>query len=80
MINHRLNIRWIASLIISLQCLVSCAHLPAPVAIWERQFIADPEMQLGQPRLEQGFSDHIYFSKEASTGGSSIGGGGCGCN
>jgi hypothetical protein len=24
--------------------------------------------------------EHIYFSKEGSTGGQDVGGGGCGCN
>ncbi len=26
------------------------------------------------------FTNHIYFSKEASKGGSGVAGGGCGCN
>jgi hypothetical protein len=28
----------------------------------------------------QGIDEHIYFSKEGSTGGQEVGGGGCGCN
>ncbi|NBP39346.1 MAG: DUF4266 domain-containing protein [Betaproteobacteria bacterium] len=58
--------------------LSGCAHYG--VSVWDRQYLADPEMQMGAQRLEQGFSDHIYFSKESSTGGAAIGGGGCGCN
>jgi hypothetical protein len=30
--------------------------------------------------LDAKFTDHIYFSREAATGGSGVGGGGCGCN
>jgi len=30
--------------------------------------------------LDDSLGDHIYFSKEASSGGRSFGGGGCGCN
>ena len=30
--------------------------------------------------LERAIDDHIYFSKEGSTGGAGVGGGGCGCN
>ena len=30
--------------------------------------------------LEAAVDDHIYFSKEASSGGQGFGGGGCGCN
>jgi uncharacterized protein DUF4266 len=29
---------------------------------------------------ESDMDDHIYFSKEGSTGGQQVGGGGCGCN
>jgi hypothetical protein len=30
--------------------------------------------------MQSYLDDHIYFSKEASTGGNGVGGGGCGCN
>jgi hypothetical protein len=33
----------------------------------------------GDP-LESLLQDHIFFSKEASSGGDSAAGGGCGCN
>ncbi|NND92841.1 MAG: DUF4266 domain-containing protein [Granulosicoccus sp.] len=47
---------------------------------WERGTLARDDMQLVNDALEQSVDDHIYFSKEASTGGSSVQGGGCGCN
>ena len=34
----------------------------------------------GEDPLEAAIDDHIYFSKEASSGGRGFGGGGCGCN
>jgi hypothetical protein len=37
-------------------------------------------MQLVSDPIEQATDDHIYFSKEASSGGQGFGGGGCGCN
>jgi hypothetical protein len=37
-------------------------------------------MALNCDPLTQGFDDHIYFSKEAISGGRSFAGGGCGCN
>jgi hypothetical protein len=37
-------------------------------------------MQPGSGGLVDGIDDHIYFSKEAATGGRATGGGGCGCN
>ena len=47
---------------------------------WQRGTLAGDEMQLVGDSLQQSVDDHIYFSKEASTGGSSVQGGGCGCN
>jgi len=47
---------------------------------WERDVLAKEEMQLVTDPVEAGIDDHIYFSKEASSGGRGFGGGGCGCN
>ena len=47
---------------------------------WERDILAKDEMQLVADPLEASIDDHIYFSKEASSGGRGFGGGGCGCN
>ena len=54
-----------------------CSNLG--VEPWERDVLAKKEMQ-GVPAIDQKFDDHIYFSKEASSGGAGFGGGGCGCN
>jgi thiol-disulfide isomerase/thioredoxin len=47
---------------------------------WQRDVFADPAMMLTSDPLESELDDHIYFSKEASSGGRGFGGGGCGCN
>jgi len=47
---------------------------------WERDLLAKEEMALTSSPLDAALDDHIYFSKEASSGGKSFGGGGCGCN
>lgn len=47
---------------------------------WERDVLAKEEMQLIADPVEAGIDNHIYFSKEASSGGRGFGGGGCGCN
>lgn len=47
---------------------------------WERNIHAKPEMSLEADSVTGGLDDHIYFSKEASSGGRGFGGGGCGCN
>lgn len=58
--------------------LSGCANLG--VQPWERDVLARPEMSLDADPLEAAIDDHIYFSKEASSGGRGFGGGGCGCN
>jgi hypothetical protein len=58
--------------------LAGCASLG--VEPWERGTLARDEMQVVADPLEASVDDHIYFSKEASSGGRSYGGGGCGCN
>lgn len=52
----------------------------APVAAWERGTLAKPEMALDADPLDSALDNHVYFSKEASSGGNSASGGGCGCN
>lgn len=47
---------------------------------WERGVLSKEEMMPQSYALDQAFDDHIYFSKEASSGGAGFGGGGCGCN
>jgi hypothetical protein len=58
--------------------LAGCAGLG--VEPWERDLLAKPSMQLDSAPLASAIDDHIYFSKEAATGGRGFGGGGCGCN
>lgn len=52
----------------------------ASVKIWERGRLAKTEMQLEPDPMGAAFHRHVYFSKEASSGGSATSGGGCGCN
>jgi len=52
----------------------------ATVQPWERDVTARKSMQLGRNANLASAHDHIYFSKEASAGGRSFDGGGCGCN
>ena len=47
---------------------------------WQRDVLAREEMQLGADPLDAAIDDHLYFSKEASSGCRSYAGGGCGCN
>ncbi|MCK9531365.1 MAG: DUF4266 domain-containing protein [Gammaproteobacteria bacterium] len=51
-----------------------------PVQPWDKDVLAQRKMQLEGYPLDTYLDDHIYFSKEASSGGQAVGGGGCGCN
>ncbi|CUI03220.1 DUF4266 domain-containing protein [Massilia antarctica] len=51
-----------------------------PVQAWEKGTLAKPEMLMEGDGLETRFNEHIYTSREAASGGSGVGGGGCGCN
>jgi hypothetical protein len=59
-------------------CATGCTSLG--VEPWDRDILAKDEMQLVTDPVEAATDDHIYFSKEASSGGRGFGGGGCGCN
>ena len=47
---------------------------------WQRGTLARADMQWQPDVMEGTLNDHIYFSKEASSGGGQAAGGGCGCN
>jgi hypothetical protein len=51
-----------------------------PVQPWEKGELARTDMLMQGDSLETRFNEHIYTSKEAASGGSAVGGGGCGCN
>jgi Domain of unknown function (DUF4266) len=62
-------------------CLVStsgCGWLPPKP--WQKELLSRPAMAMDADPLEQRYSQHIYTSKENSSGGAGVGGGGCGCN
>jgi hypothetical protein len=70
---------------ISILCLLSSTAIAggcASVGVkpWQRDVLAREDMQLGANSLDAAIDDHMYFSKEASSGGRSFAGGGCGCN
>lgn len=47
---------------------------------WERGNLSDYTMQADRDALHATMTEHVHFSREASTGGRGVGGGGCGCN
>ena len=68
---------------IALICLISLVFSGCvfqEVKPWERDILAQDRMKLDPNPVETGLDEHIYFSKEAASGGQGVGGGGCGCN
>lgn len=66
-----------AGLILTASCCGCASFGPKP---WEKDLMARKEMQVNPYPLEAAAVNHIYFSKEASSGGRGFAGGGCGCN
>ena len=59
-------------LLLAVQLLSACSL--ERVKPWERDLLAEKKMQLNPSPLEAALDDHIYFSKEASSGGAGVGG------
>jgi hypothetical protein len=73
-----MNNKFKYSLVLAAVTLASgCSSLG--VEPWERDLLAKEQMALTSSPIDSALDD-IYFSKEASSGGKSFGGGGCGCN
>jgi Domain of unknown function (DUF4266) len=67
----------------TLALLGGCSHLGqgiGQVNAWEKGNLAKPEMTFEGDPLDMRFTQHVYGSKENSSGGYGVGGGGCGCN
>ena len=52
----------------------------ASVEPWQRGDLADYTMRPDRDPLEDTFREHVFFTREAASGGRGVGGGGCGCN
>ena len=55
-------------LLLPIFCLSACSL--ERVKPWERDLLAEQKMQLTPDPIESALDEHIYFSKEASSGGS----------
>jgi hypothetical protein len=67
--------------VVTVGLLGGCAA-PAMVRVqpWERGALSDEAMNSNRDSLGSAMSDHVYLSREASAGGRTVGGAGCGCN
>ena len=69
-----------ATLALCASCLLAGCSGLGQVAAWEKGNLSKPSMTFEDDALDQRFVQHVYASKENSSGGNGIGGGGCGCN
>lgn len=61
--------------------LVGCSTASAVrVRPWERAALADDTMNPDRDALGTAMTEHVYFAREAASGGRGVGGSGCGCN
>jgi hypothetical protein len=70
-----LNLTRTAVLIVALAAATTACTTVEP---WQRDLHAREDMRPNE--RDAAVDDHIYFSKEASSGGRGVAGGGCGCN
>jgi hypothetical protein len=47
---------------------------------WERATLTGYAMRADRDPLHSAMAEHIFFSRETTTGGRGVGGSGCGCN
>jgi len=47
---------------------------------WQRGALSDYTMRPARDPLTASMNDHVWFTREAFSGGTGVGGGGCGCN
>lgn len=70
--------RFYLLLVLSSIFINACSNMG--VKPWQRDVLSRKHMQFNYDPIESSYDDHIYFSKEASSGGRGFAGGGCGCN
>ena len=73
---HRTKLVMLLAAGLATIALSGCIGVPP----WKRDILARQSMQLNDHPNVLAAGDHIYFSKEGSSGGRTFDGGGCGCN
>jgi hypothetical protein len=60
----------------------ACASLAGCTTVkpWQRGTLSDYTMRANRDPVGESQQEHIFFSREMSSGGKGVGGGGCGCN
>ena len=47
---------------------------------WQRATLADESMRADRGGVNAALNEHVWFSREAATGGRDVAANGCGCN
>lgn len=76
LINMVVRIRCALALFMVANALSGCVN----VKPWERGALADSIMSPDRDPVGKQMAEHMWFSREAASGGRGVGGGGCGCN
>ena len=71
-----MSVRFLALLLSAFLLMTGCTQ----VKPWQKGKLAKQHMAFDTDPAESKFTQHVYTSKEGSSGGYGIGGGGCGCN
>lgn len=70
----------IALLLLALGSLLVLCGGCQNVKPWQRGSLADITMRPDRDPIGVAMDEHVFFSREAASGGRGVGGGGCGCN
>jgi len=73
------RVRPAALLPLLLGILLTGCGTPIPQRQYGR-YLGDPTMRPERDPVGLALAEHMYFSREAASGGRGVGGGGCGCN
>ena len=71
----KIQILLLASLV-----LANCGTFTKKVAVFDREILAKPGMQVVASPTEETLKQHMFNAREGSVGGFGGAGGGCGCN
>ncbi len=75
------RILFLALIAVSAAVFSGCANANlVRVKPWERATLTGYAMRPDRDPLSSAMAEHVYFSRETSTGGRGVGGSGCGCN
>jgi hypothetical protein len=75
-----IDLPWRAALGAALLLTLGACSAWQPPQPWDKADLAREQMRMDGDPLDARFSQHIFASKEAASGGAGVGGGGCGCN